>query len=172
MNYSKIISVTGMAGLYELVSSKADGAVLRSLEDNSTKFVSSRLHNFSHLESIEVFTVKDNTNLTELFNSIKSSEEKKPDAKADGKELKAYFEKIYPDLDFERVYASDMKKMIKWFDILTANGVDFSNVSAEHEEGGGEEKPKAIKPKIDTTHVKEGKPTKSTSRKIESRGVK
>ncbi len=73
MNYSKIISVTGLVGLYELISSKADGAVVRSLEDKSTKFVSSRMHNFSHLESIEVYTVKDNTNLAELFNAIKNS---------------------------------------------------------------------------------------------------
>ncbi|MEO6455193.1 MAG: DUF5606 domain-containing protein [Ginsengibacter sp.] len=173
MNYSKIISVTGLSGLYELVSSKADGAVVRSLEDNSSKFVSSRMHNFSHLESIEVFTVKDNTNLAELFNAIKNSEEKKPDAKADGKELKAYFEKVYPDLDFERVYASDMKKMIKWFEILTANNVDFSIIPSENEGGTGDEKPKAVKPsKPDTAHTKEGKPTKSASRKIESRGVK
>ena len=113
MNYSKIISVTGIGGLYELVSSKADGAVVRSLEDNTTKFVSSRQYKLSHLESIEVYTVKDNTNRAEVFNAIKNSEEKMPDAKADGKELKAYFEKIYPDLDFERVYASDMTKMIK-----------------------------------------------------------
>ncbi|MEO6330327.1 MAG: DUF5606 domain-containing protein [Ginsengibacter sp.] len=173
MNYSKIISVTGMGGLYELISSKADGAVVRSLEDNTTKFVSSRMHNFSHLESIEVFTVKDNTNLAELFNAIKNSEEKKPDAKADGKELKAYFEKVYPDLDFERVYASDMKKMIKWLDILTTNNVDFSIIPPDNENAPGDEKPKAIKaPKPETTNVKEGKPTKSAPRKIESRGVK
>ena len=125
MEYSKIISVTGLSGLFELVASKADGAVVRSLEDNTTKFVSSRVHNFSHLESIEVFTVKDNTNLAELFNAIKTSEEKMPDAKSDGKGLKAYFEKVYPDLDFDRVYASDMKKMIKWYSILTENKIDI-----------------------------------------------
>ena len=173
MNYSKVISVTGLGGLYELISSKADGAVVRSLEDNSTKFVSSRLHNFSHLESIEVFTVKDNTNLAELFNAMKNSEEAKPDAKVDGKELKAYFEKVYPDLDFDRVYASDMKKMVKWFEILTANNVDFAITPAENDDIAGDEKPKAVKqPKPETVNVKEGKPTKSASRKIESRGVK
>src|SRR6476619_8387721 len=125
MEYNKIISVTGLGGLYELITSKADGAVVRSLEDNSTKFVSSRQHNFSHLESIEVFTVKDNTNLSELFTSMKNSKEKIPDVKADGKELKSYFEKVYPDLDFERVYASDMKKMIRWYGILTANNIEI-----------------------------------------------
>ena len=42
MDYNKIVSVTGMGGLYELVSSKADGGIVRSLEDKSTKFVSNR----------------------------------------------------------------------------------------------------------------------------------
>src|SRR5664279_3142743 len=125
MDYNKIVSVTGLTGLYELLSSKSDGAVVRSLEDNSTKFVSTRLHNFSHLESIEVFTVKDNTNLAELFEAMKKSKENLPDAKADNKALKSYFEKVYPDLDFEKVYASDMKKMIKWFDILKKNKIDI-----------------------------------------------
>ncbi len=72
MDYSKIISVTGLSGLYELVASKADGAVVKSLEDKSTKFVSSRVHNFSHLESIEIYTVKDNTVLAEVFKEIKT----------------------------------------------------------------------------------------------------
>ena len=124
MEYNKLASVTGMGGLFELLSSKADGAVVRSLEDNTTKFVSSRIHNFSHLESIEVFTVKDNVNLSEVFLAMKASTEKLPDAN-DAKKVKAYFEKVYPDMDFERVYASDMKKMVKWFGILTANNVEI-----------------------------------------------
>ena len=110
MDYSKIISVTGLSGLFELVASKADGAVVKSLEDKSTKFVSSRVHNFTHLESIEIYTVKDNSVLADVFKSMKESKETMPDAKADGAALKSYFEKVYPDLDFERVYASDMKK--------------------------------------------------------------
>ena len=133
MDYNKIISVTGLIGLYELVASKADGAVVRSLEDKSTKFVSSRVHNFSHLESIEVYTVKDNTVLAEVFKEIKNSKEPLPDAKADGKALKSYFEKVYPDLDFERVYASDMKKIIKWYGILTENNIDIKQKIGEEE---------------------------------------
>jgi len=173
MDYNKIISVTGLGGLYELITSKADGALVRSLEDNSTKFVSSRQHNFSHLESIEVFTVKDNTNLSELFTAMKNSTEKMPAATAEGKELKSYFEKVYPDLDFERVYASDMKKMIKWYGILTANNIDISVKPADAIEGAMDEKPKAIKPaKKDLAPIKEGKPLNPTTRKIESRGVK
>jgi hypothetical protein len=92
MDYNKIVSVSGLSGLFELLSSKSDGAVVRSIEDNSTRFVSTRQHNFSHLESIEVFTKKDNTSLAEIFEAMKESEEKLPEAKADNKVLKSYFE--------------------------------------------------------------------------------
>lgn len=133
MEYSKLASVTGMSGLFELLSSKADGAVVRSLEDNTTKFVSSRIHNFSHLESIEVFTLKDNVNLSEVFLAMKASTVKLPDA-ADAKKVKAYFEKVYPDMDFSRVYASDMKKMIKWFEVLDKNKVEIKLSEIPQEE--------------------------------------
>ena len=134
MEYNKLASVTGKSGLFELLSSKADGAVVRSLEDNTTQFVSSRIHNFSHLESIEVFTVKDNVNLSEVFLAMKASTTKQPDA-GDAKAIKSYFEKVYPDMDFSRVYASDMKKMIKWFEVLVKNNVEIKLSEAPAEEG-------------------------------------
>lgn len=124
MEYGKIIAVTGLPGLFELVSSKSDGAIVRSLDDKSTRFVSSRVHNFSHLESIEIYTVRDNVNLAEIFQAMQNSGEKRPDGKDNGA-LKKYFETVYPDLDFERVYASDMKKMVKWLAILDANKVEI-----------------------------------------------
>src|SRR5690242_14482081 len=145
MEYNKLVSVTGLPGLFELLSSKSDGAVVRSLEDNTVKFVSSRQHNFSHLESIEVYTSKNNTSLAEVFEAMKESKEKMPESTADGKALKAYFEKVYPDLDFDRVYASDMKKMIKWFQIIEKNNIDVSTKSEEEEkEPTAEAKP--VKP--------------------------
>ncbi len=133
MEYGKIISVTGMNGLFELVGSKKDGAIVKSLDDKSVKFVSSRIHNFSHLESIEVYTVNDNVNLVDVLNVMKDSAEPVPNDK-DAAAVKAYFEKVYPDMDFERVYASDMKKMIKWFNLLTANEVEFVLSEEEEEE--------------------------------------
>jgi hypothetical protein len=124
MEYSKIIAVTGLPGLYEMISSKSDGAVVRSLDDKSTKFVSNRVHNFSHLESIEVFTQGDNVNLVEVFNIMKESKNPLPDDK-DNEGVRKYFEKVYPEMDFERVYSSDMKKMVKWFEVLTKNNIEF-----------------------------------------------
>src|SRR5258705_5275720 len=114
MEYSKLVAVTGLPGLYELINSKSDGAVVRSLDDNSTKFASSRIHNFSHLESIEVFTTGDNVNLVDIFHAMEEGGDSLPDAKENAA-VKKYFEKVYPDLDFEKVYPSDLKKMVKWF---------------------------------------------------------
>ena len=124
MEYNKLVSVTGLPGLFELLSSKADGGVVKSLEDKSTKFVSTRVHNFSHLESIEVFTTTDNVNLVDVFTAMAASKEKIP-ADSDAGAVKKYFEKVYPAMDFSRVYASDMKKMVKWFGVLQANNVEI-----------------------------------------------
>ena len=123
MEYSKIIAVTGLPGLYELVNSKTDGAIVRSLEDKSSKFVSNRVHQFSQLESIEVFTVRENKNLVDILKAMDTSKENLPDEKEG--DLKAYFKKVVPDLDFDRVYNSDLKKMIKWFAILKKNDIEF-----------------------------------------------
>jgi hypothetical protein len=124
MEYNKIISVTGLPGLFELVSSKNDGALVRSLEDQTTKFVASRVHNFSHLESIEVYTHSDNVNLVEVFHAMGNSAEKLPDEK-DAAGVKKYFEKVFPEIDLARVYNSDMKKMIRWFGILKSNNIEI-----------------------------------------------
>ncbi len=136
MEYSKIISVTGLSGLYELVGSKTDGAIVRSLDDQTTKFVSSRVHNFSHLESIEVYTERDNVNLVDVFKAMQESSEPLPSDK-DVKAVKSYFEKVYPEMDFDRVYTSDMKKMVKWFSVLQKNNIEIK-VRSEEVEGEDE----------------------------------
>ena len=166
MDYNRLVSVTGLGGLYELMSSKADGGVVKSLEDKTTKFVSTRLHSFSHLESIEVFTTKDNVNLVDVFTAMKSSTEAIPDGKADAKAIKAYFEKVYPDMDFDRVYGSDMKKMVKWFALLTANGVEIK-LSENHEADAAAAHdvvtPKAKAPETKQASVKAAPPKKINS---------
>ena len=147
MEYNRIVAVTGLSGLYEMVSSKQDGGVVRSLEDKTSKFVSNRQHSFSHLESIEVYTKTDNVNLIDIFQAMQNSKEEKPDAN-DNAALKAYFEKVYPEMDFSRVYNSDMKKMVKWLAILDKAGVEIKHSQPAQEEGAEEsteEKPKAEK---------------------------
>lgn len=131
MEYSRIVAVTGLPGLYEVLSSKTDGAIVRSLEDGNTKFISARVHNLSHLESIEIYTTGENAALSDVFSSIKNSSEALPDVK-DNKSLKGYFEKVFPELDFDRVYVSDMKKMVNWFRALQKHEVDFTPKAEEN----------------------------------------
>lgn len=177
MEYNKIVAVTGMPGLYEAINSKTDGAIVKSLDDQTTKFVSSRVHNLSHLESIEIYTVRENVTLADVFVEMKKSKLKLPDIK-DNKEVKSYFEKVYPDMDFDRVYVSDMKKMVKWFEILEQHQIDYT-VKPEEETTEEEvdettvepevKKPKAVrtkaeKPATEKKAAEKAKP-KSTGKK-------
>jgi hypothetical protein len=171
MEYSKLVAVTGLPGLYELINSKTDGAVVRSLDDNSTKFASSRIHNFSHLESIEVFTTGENVNLVEIFQAMEKAKDAVPDTK-DNNSVKKYFEKVYPDLDFERVYPSDLKKMVKWYDVLKKNEIELklSEPAAEEEEPEEEKEELVIKSEGPTR--KETKPAKAVAKKEEAKEEK
>jgi hypothetical protein len=152
MEYSKLVAVSGLSGLFELLSSKNDGAIVRSIEDGTTKFAASRVHQFSHLESVEIYTVGDNVNLVEVFKAMDAAGTALPDAK-DNAAVKKYFEQVYADMDFERVYASDMKKIVKWFDVLKRKNVELKVTELPEEEeveetvaAVEEEKPKAKAP--------------------------
>ena len=143
--------VTGLPGLFELISSRGDGGVVRSLDDNKTQFISGRVHNFSHLESIEVYTQRENVNLVDVFNAMEKDGGSLPDAK-NNDAVKKYFEKVYPEMDFDRVYSSDMKKMVKWFESLKKHNIEIKlselpeeteeTVEETKEESVPEEKPK------------------------------
>jgi hypothetical protein len=132
MEYNKLISATGFSGLFELVSSKNDGAIVKSLEDDSTKFISTRQHQFSHLESIEVYTNDENVNLVEVFKAMEASTETLPSEK-DNKAVRSYFEKVFPAMDFERVYNSDMKKMVRWFNVIKKHNIEIKLTEAPEE---------------------------------------
>ena len=134
MEYSNLISVSGMSGLFELLTSKNDGAIAKSLDNGNTQFISTRAHQFSHLESIEVFTTHDNVFLAEVFIAMGKSKEAIPSEK-DPKAVTAYFKKVFPKMDFERVYPSDMKKMVKWFAQLQKHNVEPTIPADEAAEG-------------------------------------
>lgn len=190
MEYREIVAVTGLGGLFQLLATKSDGAIVRNLADKSTKFISARLHNVTPLESIEVYTTSDNVRLHEVFQKMKDNEASNPlaDSKADNNTVKAYFKSIFPDFDEERVYVSDMKKMLKWYDLLKGNdllnfeylqapqaGADVQETVAEEagikEEAPAEEKPakkaKAKKAAEATEETADGeeKPAKKTAKK-------
>lgn len=180
MEYKEIVAVTGEAGLFQLLSSKSDGAIVRSLDGQTTKFVPSRNHNFTPLESIEVFTTGENVPLRDVFRAMEEKETDTPvlEPGADGHAIKKYFQTIFPSLDEQRVYMSDLKKMLKWYpqlkvvDLLKAEEPESAGSPApepeETESAEKEEKPaakKADKPAAKKKATSEAKEKKSTEKK-------
>lgn len=181
MQYREIVAITGLGGLYQLLTTKSDGAIVKSLADNSTKFISARLHNVTPLDSIEIYTIEENIRLSELFTQMKEQEAGKPlvdHKKANNDEIKKYISSVYPNIDLERVYISDMKKMLKWYEILKASNllnfeVANEEVASENETAPAEaavvaEKPaKKARAKKAVTEGEEAaeKPVKKTAAK-------
>lgn len=144
MEYKEIVSVTGLGGLFHLLTTKSDGAIVRNISDKSTKFISARKHNVTPLESIEVYTTGENVRLHEVFQNMKDIESKTApvDAKASGDDIRAYFTTVLPEFDHDRVYVSDMKKMLKWYQLLKEN--DLLNFDVPTEEETKEEQPETL----------------------------
>ncbi|MDZ4708561.1 MAG: DUF5606 domain-containing protein [Saprospiraceae bacterium] len=118
IDLSKVLSVSGLPGLYEMVANRADGAIIKSYETGQSRFAPLRKHQFSLLETISIYTTADATPLTEIFSNMKKSDLPLPDASADQKETLGYFQKILPDYDVDRVSIGDIKKVIKWYGFL------------------------------------------------------
>ena len=124
MKLSEIVSVTGLPGLYKASGKRTDGLIVTSLTDGSTKFVSGRVHLFSTLDNITIYTQEGSKELKQVLADMKANEAKHPSTnlKSDD-QFKAYFEAVIPDYDREKVYASHMKKLINWYNILNDKGL-------------------------------------------------
>ncbi len=144
MEFKDIVSISGLPGLHQLVSSKGNGIIVKSLEDGKSQFVSSRLQGVSSLDNIAVFLKNDETiALSKVLREMQNKETEItiPDAKADNKALQNYFSKIIPEYDAERVHTSDMKKMVKWYYLLKKNDlIPKEEVESTKEESTEEKK--------------------------------
>src|SRR5690606_34729441 len=146
MGLEKILSISGKPGLYELTAQTRGGFIAKSITDGKQISVNVR-HNVSLLSEIAVYTYTEEVPLGTIFQKIHEKENggQAIDHKSSKKELEAYFAEILPDYDVDRVYQSDIKKIIQWYNLLVANGfTDFSkeeskeNVAGEGEEAGKE----------------------------------
>ena len=135
MSLEKYIAVSGLPGIYELVATRNNGLVIADLDTGKTRFVTMRKHQFTPLGSVAIYTFGDAVEIAVIF---KTMEEKAlelpivaPNASPQG--LFDYFEKILPEFDRDRVFISDIKKVIKWYNFLSERGrLDF-NTSSEEE---------------------------------------
>lgn len=129
MSLDKILSIAGKPGLYNLLTRTRTGFVAESLLDGKKITVGLR-NNVSVLSEIAIYTLDEELPLREVFRKIQVKEKGGKTAiphKSDKIELEEYFFEVLPDYDEDRVYASDIKKVIQWYNILHENGiVDFS----------------------------------------------
>ena len=120
MSLEKILSISGKPGLFKIITQTRGGFVAESLIDK--KKVSVNIHsNVSILSEIAIYTLTEELPLREVFKKIKDKENGKPTSIShkDSKEiLEEYFFEVLPDYDEDRVYASDIKKVVQWYNLL------------------------------------------------------
>lgn len=126
-------------------SQRDNGLIVRPLEGGKTRFVSSRKHLFTPLENITIYTLDDSIPLKEVFEEMKkkSAEWPLPEPKSDGAVLHEYMKAVIPDYDDERVYTSDIRKIVKWYIQLDARGLVVLDEEGEEKESSNDESPEA-----------------------------
>ncbi len=146
MDLTKIVSISGYPEVFKIIKESRKGVIVESLQTG--KRMQAFLHQkISSLEDIAIFTQDGDIQLKDVFRRIHEKENggKAPDPKdvtQDG--VKQYFEQILPEYDRDRVYVSDMKKVMRWYNMLLDKGLlDFSDEQeekAEKKESEGEDK--------------------------------
>jgi len=125
MNVEKILAIAGKPGLFELKLQTRSGFLAESLLDGKKITVGLR-SNVSLLSEISMYTYTEEKPLVEIMRAIAIKEDEGPTAvshKEDNANLIAYFQEILPDYDADRVYASDIKKLLNWYNILQSKGM-------------------------------------------------
>jgi len=145
MNLQGIVAVSGKPGLWKALAQNKSGYILESLDGHKTKLVANiSTAKIAALNEITLFGTEEDIRLMDVFERMKSAGNI-PDAKADGKKLREFFREVAPDHDEEKVYASDMKKVVSWFQVLRDLPL-FSEEEPVAEESPVEEKPAAGEP--------------------------
>ncbi len=132
---SKILSITGRPGLFKLVSTGKNMNVVESLIDEK-KIPVYLTEKMIALSDVSIYTNEGDTPLRDILKKMKEKEDGKKAsviAKASSKELFAYLEEVLPDYNKDSVYASDVKKLISWYNLLMENDIDLEEEVKEEE---------------------------------------
>jgi hypothetical protein len=124
MSLEKILSISGKPGLYQLKTQTRTGLLAESLTDGKKITVSTR-QNVSLLSEIAIYTLTEEVPLGEVFTKIAEKENGGAaiNHKATRDQLEEYFFEVLPDYDEDRVYPSDIKKVVQWYNLLVKNGM-------------------------------------------------
>jgi len=120
MSLDKVLSISGRPGLFKLVTQTRNGFIAESLLDKKKLSVSMQ-HNVSILSEIAIYTLSEELPLKDVFSKIKVKENGNKTSishKESKDKLEEYFFEVLPDYDEDRVYASDIKKIIQWYNLL------------------------------------------------------
>ena len=144
MKIEDYVAVSGKPGLFRMVNNKPGGLVIENLDSGKIHFASVRKHNFNPLASIGIYVDSDEEtlNLKEVFTKMleKLEELPLPEKKASNKELVEYMGTILPEYDRDRVYPSDIKRLVKWFSFLNERDLlSLEDEAEETDEGGIED---------------------------------
>ena len=167
IDLSGIIAITGQPGLFKIVAQSKNGIIVEGLSDKkrTNVYASTKV---STLSDISMFTTGDDKPIEEIMTEIYTKEKGGPaiDQKADDKEIEKYFASILPDYDKERVYVSNMRKLLSWYNALQATG----NLKEKEENKEGEEK--SLNLKADEKQKLHKAASKDTTKPKTSAGVK
>lgn len=155
MNLEKILAISGKPGLYVLRVQTRTGFVAESLLDGK-KITVNLKSNVSLLSEISIYTYEGEKPLAEIMQKIADKENKGQaiSHKEDNATLTAYFKEILPDYDEERVYPSDIKKVLNWYNMLQAKGLVTDEVPAATEETPAAEELVSVAEEVPATETK------------------
>lgn len=124
MSLEKILSISGKPGLYQLKNQTRNGFLAESLIDGKVISVNTQ-YNVSLLSEIAIYTLTEEVPLAEVLTKISEKENggEAINHKSSKDELEEYFFNVLPDYDEDRVYASDIKKVVQWYNLLTKHGM-------------------------------------------------
>ena len=150
MNVEGIIAVTGKPGLYKVIGQNKSGVIVAGLMDGK-KVAMSSTSKMSALQDIAIYTYTEEIPLVDVFDKIRVKEDGKPSIghKSSAAVLTAYFKEVIEDYDEDRVYPSDIKKVVSWYNTLQKAGLAVENVEETEETSKEElvEEPVEKKPK-------------------------
>lgn len=134
MNLEKYIAVSGLPGIFELVTTRSNGLVVADMDSGKTRFCTMRKHQFTPLGSVAIYTYGDAVEIANIFSTMHAQQSENPivAVNAPAPQIFDYFDKILPDFDRDRVFISDIKKVIKWYHFLNERGrLDFTSSEEE-----------------------------------------
>ena len=129
MDWKEIAAVSGKSGLFNVVKPTRAGFILESIDEEKKRFIAGPNTRVSVLHEISIYTEEDSIALSDVMIKIKKDkgEVAIDPKKADGAELMEFLKSVVPDYDEEKVYASDVKKLINWYGIIDKNYPDLLN---------------------------------------------